>query len=83
MKYSFFYMENCTQWAFMCTFREALTARITKADYLLAKSAFHGICGSFRNIGSSVMNFGILIRLLKIYIYSVKSCNIRSAIFII
>jgi len=31
----------------------------------LAKSAFHGICGSFRNIGSSVVNFGTLIRLLK------------------
>lgn len=43
----------------------SIRARITKADYLLAKSAFHGICGSFRNIGSSVVNFRILLRLLK------------------
>ena len=59
----------------------SVTARITKADYLLVKSAFHGICRSFRNIGSSVMHFGILNRLLKIY--PVKSCNVRSTIFTI
>ena len=60
----------------------SITARITKADYLLGKSAFHGICGSFRNIGSSVMNFGNLITLLQ-KIYPVKSCNIRNTVFII
>jgi len=48
----------------------SIRARITKGDYLLAKSAFHVIFGPFRNIGSSVVNFGILIRLLNIYIYS-------------
>ena len=61
----------------------SIRARITKGDYLLAKSAFHVIFGPFRNIGSSVVNFGILIRLLKIYIYIyifVKYCNIRSTV---
>jgi hypothetical protein len=48
----------------------SIRARITKGDYLLAKSAFHGVCGPFRNIGSSVVNFGILIRLLKNFIQS-------------
>ena len=43
----------------------SFTARIAKTDHLLAKSAIYGMGLSFRNIDSSVVNFGILIRLLK------------------